>query len=82
MEPRFLVEELAGEPEVEDERSGAGGVRVRCGRAEGVGEPGPQERVVRWARDFAWRVQLVSMDVVDRDSGSVGAQGRDGDVAK
>jgi len=82
MESGLAIEELSRESEVE--REGAGACRVGIGgvRAEGVGIPGPHRRIVARASDLAGRVELVAVDVVDRDGRSIRAQGGDGGVAQ
>ena len=80
MQPPLLVEELVGKSEVVGERPGSGWIRVGGICAEGVGVPGPHRHIVARARDLARGVELIGVDVVDRNRAAARPQGRDGGI--
>lgn len=82
LQPRLSIEDLSRKPEVVVEIPCARRISIGCIRAEGVGIPGPQGRIVAWAGDFTGRVELVGVDIVDRDGRSAGSEGGDWDVAE
>jgi hypothetical protein len=77
MQPRLAIEDLSRR---------SAGCRERCRRQRvGVREvcaEGPKLSVVAEPRDVARRVQLIRVNVVDRDRGSIRAQGGYGNFAE
>src|SRR3569833_2075805 len=82
VQPRLPVEYLPGETQVIFERAGTGRILVGGICPEGIGEPAPHQSIVRRAGDRSRGVQLISVHVVNRNSGTIRAQRSDRNVAQ